>query len=630
MGYSLFNRHGAGPTTTLITIAVALWAGSCAAGGPQILAFQAVPLVHTPGRVPLVSLQHRFASAAQWRRRQVTFGGVRALRAAGLPKEPGPDDGEGSVTAVRGDNASWSEVWSRNVEGTLREWRSGSEQTREEEDEMCSGTGGDRAGVDGQVNKSADSGTSGLFSTTFAFDSELQTPYWSWASLARRKSPISAEDAAVQEEVMYPRDKKNSTNGSDRDVEARLRREVAVLRLVLSRERSKTARLSEFERKRDAAATVAGKSQAKAAPYLFGPVVNFAGGVGGAIYRGAGAAGGMVNSARNTAVSTVARLGDSAKNQSQNMSRASLWQAGKNTTGLLWSNAVNWTNVRRGKERVRVNTVAEFNKLLKSGVSIDNIDVRGRSQPWRQSEQGEIIRAKPPKSKSGNISVIDLDSLGEFSKPQRGDGRSQQLQHPVLRAIWERKKSGSKPGGRTDSYKIALAIEGGGLRGSVTAGMSAAVMHLGVLDCFDVVLGSSAGSIVGTYLLGSDDAVAHRESTHEFFCNHLTTSREKLNGSSWLDMGRLVDLFTPDVSFSGGLPGKGGGSPRRRKGTGKVGGEKGRFAMMALDYPMKTIMQVSFTFHTCRHTRASYMHACTEHTYLTQPIGAAASELGEV
>jgi hypothetical protein len=83
-------------------------------------------------------------------------------------------------------------------------------------------------------------------------------------------------------------------------------------------------------------------------------------------------------------------------------------------------------------------------------------------------------------------------------------------------------------------------------------------MHLGLHDCFDVVLGSSAGSIIGTYLLGSEDPAQHRESTYQvlsllallvqkvqvltlrtgqFFCNYLTTSREKLNGSSWLDMG---------------------------------------------------------------------------------------------
>lgn len=514
-----------------------------------------------------------------------------------MPKEPGPDDGEGSLTAVRGENASWSEVWTRNV-GTLTAWRAGSAQAGEEAKDILTSN----KGVKRQVNKLADSSKSGLFSATFSFDSDLQTQYWSWSSL--RNSPsntISAEDVALQEEVTSRMSK--DMKCTDNNVEAQLRREVEALRLALSRERSKTARLSEVERQRIAEANAAASvkiadavitenSQTPAKKKLFGPVVNLAGGVGGAISRGAAAAGGVVNNVRSTAVSRVAQLGASAKNQTQNMSTASLWQAGRNTTGLLWSNAINWTNVRRGKERVRVSTVAEFNKLLQSGVSIDDIDVRGRSQPWRQNEQGEIIRVKLPNTPSSNISVINFESLGEFTQPQRGDGRAQQLQHPVLRAIWERKRSGSQPGERTDVYKIALAIEGGGLRGSVTAGMSSAVMHLGMHDCFDVVLGSSAGSIVGTYLQGSDNAVVHRESTYEFFCNHITTSREKLNGSSWLDMGRLVDLFTPDVSFPGGLSGAGGGAPRGMKGKSKVGNEKGKFAMMALDYPMKTIMQV--------------------------------------
>ena len=50
---------------------------------------------------------------------------------------------------------------------------------------------------------------------------------------------------------------------------------------------------------------------------------------------------------------------------------------------------------------------------------------------------------------------------------------------------------------------------------SLSLGMSSAVMHLGLHDCFDVVLGSSAGSIIGTYLLGSEDPAQHRENTYQ-------------------------------------------------------------------------------------------------------------------
>ena len=269
----------------------------------------------------------------------------------------------------------------------------------------------------------------------------------------------------------------------------------------------------------------------------------------------------------------------------------------RNATGVWWNAAVNLTTARQGKERVSVRTVAEFDALLAAGVSIDDIDVRGRSQPWRQNERGEAVAARPATPGAhagGNLSVLDLRSeeMAHDAGPRRGDGRSRQLQHPVLRAIWERKKAGSKPGARADKYKIALAIEGGGLRGSVTAGMSAAVMHLGIDDCFDMVLGSSAGSIIGTYLLANDDPTAHREGTYEFFCKHLTMSRERLNGSSWLDMGRLVDLFTPSVPFTSGGAGRGAvGRGMKKEPAGGDANTKPRFAMMALDYPMKTIMQ---------------------------------------
>lgn len=46
--------------------------------------------------------------------------------------------------------------------------------------------------------------------------------------------------------------------------------------------------------------------------------------------------------------------------------------------------------------------------------------------------------------------------------------------------------------------KIALAIEGGGMRGCVAAGMAAAISELGLLESFDAVYGASAGSPMTT------------------------------------------------------------------------------------------------------------------------------------
>jgi predicted patatin/cPLA2 family phospholipase len=75
--------------------------------------------------------------------------------------------------------------------------------------------------------------------------------------------------------------------------------------------------------------------------------------------------------------------------------------------------------------------------------------------------------------------------------------------HEVLRVIQERGQSGSRPGNRADPYRIALSIEGGGMRGTVSAGMALALHELGVIPALDAVYGASAGAITGAWLLSS-------------------------------------------------------------------------------------------------------------------------------
>ncbi|KAG5181347.1 acyl transferase/acyl hydrolase/lysophospholipase [Tribonema minus] len=53
------------------------------------------------------------------------------------------------------------------------------------------------------------------------------------------------------------------------------------------------------------------------------------------------------------------------------------------------------------------------------------------------------------------------------------------------------------------SVQVGLAIEGGGMRGCVSAGMVASIMSVGAMDCVDAVYGSSAGSLVGAYAIAA-------------------------------------------------------------------------------------------------------------------------------
>lgn len=91
--------------------------------------------------------------------------------------------------------------------------------------------------------------------------------------------------------------------------------------------------------------------------------------------------------------------------------------------------------------------------------------------------------------------------------------------HPTLQLLQQRLAAGSKPGARTDTFKLGLVVEGGGMRGCVSAGALMALCDLGMRDAFDAVYGSSAGAINATYFLSGQregvciyhDHIAHNE-----------------------------------------------------------------------------------------------------------------------
>jgi hypothetical protein len=100
-----------------------------------------------------------------------------------------------------------------------------------------------------------------------------------------------------------------------------------------------------------------------------------------------------------------------------------------------------------------------------------------------------------------------------------------------------------------DGYKIALAIEGGGMRGCVTAGMVAAVHHLGLSDTIDVVYGSSAGTVIGAYFITRQLPWFGPE----LYYDALTTAGDRfINAKRFLravGLGLLDPRLTKDVSI---------------------------------------------------------------------------------
>jgi predicted patatin/cPLA2 family phospholipase len=73
----------------------------------------------------------------------------------------------------------------------------------------------------------------------------------------------------------------------------------------------------------------------------------------------------------------------------------------------------------------------------------------------------------------------------------------QEVADPVLQVVLERARSGSRPLDRADPHHVSLAIEGGGMRGAVSAGMCVVLEAAGLVPAFDRIYGVSAGALNG-------------------------------------------------------------------------------------------------------------------------------------
>jgi len=115
-----------------------------------------------------------------------------------------------------------------------------------------------------------------------------------------------------------------------------------------------------------------------------------------------------------------------------------------------------------------------------------------------------------------------------------------QRQHPVVVAIRRRRDEGSRPGARTDGRRIALVIEGGGMRGVVSAGMAAAIEQLGLADAFDEVHGASAGAFNGAFMLAGQATYLTGLYPHGFGDPRFVSVRRVIGGRPLFDLDYVI------------------------------------------------------------------------------------------
>ena len=105
----------------------------------------------------------------------------------------------------------------------------------------------------------------------------------------------------------------------------------------------------------------------------------------------------------------------------------------------------------------------------------------------------------------------------------------------VVDTVIERRRSGSLPDSREDGKILALAIEGGGMAGAVSAGMCVALEELDLINSFDRIYGCSSGALNGVY--------TRHGQAKEGINNYLETANRKFSNYLRLFKGDPVINF---------------------------------------------------------------------------------------
>ncbi len=111
---------------------------------------------------------------------------------------------------------------------------------------------------------------------------------------------------------------------------------------------------------------------------------------------------------------------------------------------------------------------------------------------------------------------------------------------PLFGLLAARAAAHSGPRRRTDPHVVALVVEGGGMRGAVTAGMCLVLEAAGVMASIDRVYGCSSGALSGSFA-AAGQASLWANSFEDSACRAFIDPSRALRGGPVIDLGFLFD-----------------------------------------------------------------------------------------
>ena len=142
-----------------------------------------------------------------------------------------------------------------------------------------------------------------------------------------------------------------------------------------------------------------------------------------------------------------------------------------------------------------------------------------------------MIAHRPSTVGNHETPIVSRPSGRETSTPAAG---------PIIVDLLRARAARGSTAPHDDGARIALAVEGGAMRGVVSAGMVAGLEALGLTDAFDAVFGSSAGALNGAYFLAGQAAFGATIYSEDINNRAFIDLRRPLRGRPIVDLDYLI------------------------------------------------------------------------------------------